>query len=134
MPYVPLGGGGLRGYDALVDAGGVAAVNLEEALRVATFGPASRRLQLQATLFADAGYRWARDGAPPVARDDRWLADAGVGLALRGRLYDRAVAWRVDLPLYVRQPALGVLERGRSGTADRDPLALRVAFSFNDLW
>jgi hypothetical protein len=31
------------------------------------------------------------------------MADAGVGLALRGKLYDRDYRIRFDLPLYVKQ-------------------------------
>lgn len=133
VPYVPLGGGGLRGYDPFVGARGVVALNLEEAVRLAWIGRVPRRLGLYGTLFGDAGMRWAREDAPDLADDDRWVADAGVGLALRGRLFDRDVRLRLDLPLWVRQPGLAVGERGRDGGA-RDPLALRWGFSFADLW
>lgn len=134
VPYVPLGGGGLRGYDPMVGARGLVAVNLEEALRLTWIGPARRGLGLYGTLFGDAGLRWAPDDAPALADDERWVADAGVGLALRGRLFDRDVRLRVDLPVWVRQPGLAVGERDRDPADERDPLALRWSFSFSDLW
>ena len=46
------------------------------------------------------------DAAPvfgdPRRRYDHVLADAGVGVALRGRVYDRDVTLRADFPIWVR--------------------------------
>lgn len=130
VPYRPLGGGGLRGYDALASTRALGAVNVEEGVRLHRFGPAERPLALYANVFGDVG---VRDVAGITARE-RWLADAGVGLAIRGRLFDRDVKARVDLPVYVRHPELAVGERGLSAFEHPDPFKLRWSFSFDDLW
>ena len=131
VPYRPLGGGGLRGYDPFVAARALGAVNLEEGVRLHRFGPAQRPLALEATAFADGGVREAKG----VSGDDRLLADAGVGLSLRGRFFDRDVRLRLDLPLFVRQPLQAVGERGRDPSAAApEAVRFRWAFSFADLW
>ena len=131
VPYRPLGGAGLRGYDALARTPFVLALNLEEALRVGRFGPAARPLDLDLTLFGDvAGRGVPEDGERTSAR---LAADAGVGLALRGAFFDRDVRLRLDLPLWVADPELAVGARVGSGTAHRR-FRPRLAFSFSDLW
>jgi hypothetical protein len=132
VPYRPLGGGGLRGYDPLVPARALATLNLEEAVRLARFGPSARPLDVELTLFGDAGVRHA--DATDGGRDTRLVADAGLGLALRGALFDRTVRLRLDAPLYVRDPALAVGARDRAGAAADGRVRLRWAFSFTDLW
>jgi hypothetical protein len=57
------------------------------------------------------------------------LADAGVGVALRGYVYDQDVTLRVDIPFLVAQP---VLAAGRAGGSQA--AAWRWTFSFKDLW
>jgi hypothetical protein len=68
------------------------------------------------------------DGAVPTFGDSRRpyddiLFDAGVGLAVRGKLWDRAITLRADFPLYVRE-----LEPGR------DDFGLRLRLSARDLF
>ncbi|HEY0969970.1 MAG TPA: M1 family aminopeptidase, partial [Gemmatimonadales bacterium] len=132
VPYIPLGGVGMRGYDPLADARGAVAVNIEEGLRLARFGPAQRPLDLFATLFADGALQVEETPVSRGERRTRGLYDAGVGLALRGRIFDREVSWRVDLPFWVSDPLLSVGERSRGEPTER--LALRWSFSSGDLW
>ena len=120
LNFVPLGGGGLRGYDAFAVERLVSA-NVEVAVRALTFAPRQPALALWLSAFADQGYTWSDgDGEP--------LTDAGVGVSLRGRLFDRDVRVRADFPIYVRHPGLAL---------DRDA-AERVAFrwgvSLSDFW
>ena len=124
--FIPVGGGGFRGYDPFQSARALFAVNAEEALRLYRFAGREQRLDLLLTLFGDAG----------VARFDetQLLADAGVGVALRGRFFDRDVKLRLDLPFYVRFPELAVGERALGYSTHPDPFKLRWAFSFDDLW
>jgi len=58
------------------------------------------------------------------------LLDAGVGASFRGRLYDRDVRFRLDLPLFVKQPGLA----GGPSFARKGSLAFRYVFSLNDVW
>ncbi|MHB1223509.1 MAG: M1 family aminopeptidase [Gemmatimonadaceae bacterium] len=130
IPYLPLGGGGLRGYDALASTRALVALNVEEGVRLHRFGASPRSPALHANLFADVG---VRDAAGTTA-GQRLLADAGIGLALRGWLFDRELKLRLDLPAYVRYPELAVGERGRRESEHPDPFELRWSFSFDDLW
>ncbi|GAC1516626.1 MAG: hypothetical protein NVS1B4_12580 [Gemmatimonadaceae bacterium] len=125
MHYQPLGGAGLRGYDAGVLARRIVAVNMEAGRRVTTFGPEEESLGLWLVAFGDAGQSLRRGG--------RTLADAGVGVAVRGRLFDRSLAVRLDVPLWVGVPALAVGELDSAALARRE-VALRYALSFNELW
>ena len=129
--YTPLGGAGLRGFEPLVRVNGIVAVNLEEARALHRFGEDPRAATLYATVFADGGYY---TGPEQRMLPDRALADAGVGLAVRGLLFDRDVRFRVDVPLWVSTPEAAV------GLRDREPgdvpsaVALRWTFSFSDIW
>jgi hypothetical protein len=77
-------------------------------------------------LFGDVAT--GRFGAGAARPDDtRTLWDAGAGLALRGMLYDRPVAVRVDLPVVASDPEVAVA--GREGR-----VRARVVFSVSDLW
>jgi hypothetical protein len=58
------------------------------------------------------------------------LLDAGVGASLRGRIYDRDVHFRLDLPLFVKQPSLA----GGPSFARKGSLGLRYVFSLTDWW
>jgi hypothetical protein len=132
VPYRPLGGGGLRGYDPLVPARVLATLNLEEAVRLARFGAEARPLELDLSLFGDAGVRHADEA--DGRRSTRFVGDAGLGLALRGAFFDRTVRLRLDVPLYVHDPVLAVDTRGRADAARDERVRLRWAFSFVDLW
>jgi hypothetical protein len=126
--YLPLGGAALRGYDPLVAVGSVIAVNAEQAHRLRAFGAQGRGPGLYASLFGDAGL----PNATYTSRRSTLLADAGVGVSLRGMLFDRDVRMRADFPLYVRGTAPDV--GGSSRAAESDDVRFRFAFAFNDLW
>jgi hypothetical protein len=96
--YRALGGAGLRGYSQTVVLGRVAAVNVEQSRRLQIFTVAGRGIALYANVFGDVA---ARGGSVDRA-GDRWLADAGVGLSVKGALFDREVHFRIDAPAYVK--------------------------------
>ena len=91
---MPLGGAGLRGYDAAVAVGShIVALNAEQSARLVSITSGPRPLAFWGTLFAGGG-----------ATQSRTLADGGVGVMARGWLFDRDVRVRVDLPVYVSEP------------------------------
>jgi hypothetical protein len=102
--YVPTGGAGLRAFSPLLRAEHVVAANLEVERAVFVPRGASPLPGLWFSLFGDIGA--AR--APWTDDATLTLGDAGAGLALRGRLFDRPVSVRLDVPLYVSHPALAV--------------------------
>ena len=119
--FLELGGGGLRGYAPQVVLERLVSTNLEAAVRLATFAPRQPRLELWSSLFADGGYAWIGGEGEP-------LVDAGVGLSLRGLLFDRDIRLRVDFPVYVRHRGLD------RGTGADDRVAFRWGLSFSDFW
>jgi hypothetical protein len=119
--FVPLGGAGLRAYDPRMPLREVAAVNVETGQRLATLAHTPKALTLWASVFGDAGV------GRLLTNQTRFLADAGVGLSLRGWFYDREVRLRLDAPLITTNFYL----------ADRDPSPigkLRWQFSLTDIW
>jgi hypothetical protein len=125
--YVSVGNGGLRAYDYRLASRTLATLNLEHAVRVRRLGPAARPLDLFVDVFGDAGVLGdgGADGGGTA------LADAGVGFAARGALFDRDVRARLDFPLYAGRPELVVSARRNNGDQRVGP---RVSFSFTDLW
>jgi len=123
--YLPLGGAGLRGYDPAITIRRIVAGNGELSQRLAE--NVFSHVSLWGSAFADAGFA----SSDTYALDGAFLADAGVGVSLRGRLYDRDLTVRLDAPLVVQQPALagggGLTRRGAT-------VAARWTFSFGDLW
>lgn len=125
--YTALGGAALRGYSPLlrVGDGGVAALNVEVAQAIGGPWTAPGRLQFWASAFGDVGSaKYARLGRATT------LADGGIGLAVRGMLFDQPVHLRADFPLYVRQPRLAVGAEPR----ESDRVRFRWTFSLDDLW
>ncbi|HVA58797.1 MAG TPA: M1 family metallopeptidase [Gemmatimonadaceae bacterium] len=125
LNYLPLGGAGLRGYDQALTAKRIVAANGELSQRLAT--QVFSELSLWGSLFGDAGFA----SSDTYQLNGSFLADAGVGLALRGRLYDRDVTFRLDAPLIVQQPALA---GGGGLTHGHATIAVRWTFGFADLW
>ncbi|HET7631201.1 MAG TPA: M1 family metallopeptidase [Gemmatimonadaceae bacterium] len=123
--FVPLGGAGLRGYDPAVTMNRIVAGNAELAQRLVP--DVFSRLSLWASVFGEAGFA----SSDTFVLDGALLADAGAGISLRGRLYDRPVTLRLDAPLLVQQPALA---GGRGLTTSNATLAARWTFSIGDLW
>ena len=115
------GGAGLRGYDARVPAARLAALNVEQARRVRGFR-AGGRLGLFATAFGNV--------ATPLEGDAGFdaLVEAGLGLALRGPLFDRNARLRLDVPLWISEPDLAFRQPGGRATT------FRFALATGDLW
>lgn len=115
--FLPLGGAGLRGYAAGVAVERMAAANGEVSARLFQV-PRMRTLGVWVHGFGDVG---TLQGFDP-------LGDAGVGLSLRGRLFDRDINVRVDSPFWVSEPALSV------GRERDEQVAPRWVITFRDLW
>ncbi len=123
--YVAIGGAGLRGYSPLVRMRRVVAANAQLAAAVNRPRAGSLVPRLELAAFADGA--WGRPEGE--AADSRAFVDAGFGVIAHESLYDRPVVLRVDFPIYVRQPELGV---GDDAGAER--LAFRWTVSLGDLW
>jgi hypothetical protein len=115
--FLPLGGPGLRGYAPGIVTDRTVAANTDVSARLFQL-PGMRTLGLWAHGFGDVG---TMPGFDP-------LADAGVGLSLRGRLFDRDITVRIDAPFWVSEPALSV------GRERDDQLAPRWVLTLSDLW
>ncbi|HEU4995108.1 MAG TPA: M1 family metallopeptidase [Gemmatimonadaceae bacterium] len=121
VDWLPLGGGALRGYDWRIASddylyGG----NVDASVRLAQFNPTFGAMTFALHGFGDFGNGKGFDT----------LGDAGVGISVRGRLFDKPVFLRVDSPFYVSEPALA-LDRGRAGSGEVAP---RWAITFADIW
>ena len=124
---IPLGGAMLRGYSFGVALSRVGAANVELAQRVRTYGSAANgRRALWVSAFGDI----AAASSDFVQFGGSMLLDAGVGASFRGRLYDRDVHVRLDLPLFVKQPGLA----GGPSFARKGSLGFRYVFSLADAW
>jgi hypothetical protein len=107
----------------------VVAANGELRRRVATLGGFFQGLSVWGSGFADAALvNGLALGEVYSTTETDWtgVADAGVVLALRGRLYDRDVGVRLDLPIFVSSPGNAVGRR----PADHASLALRWELSW----
>jgi Peptidase family M1 domain len=123
---IPLGGAGLRGYAPQVALEKVVSGSGELTQFLHSFGDESSKPQLWVSAFGDAGFA----SSTHTTLDGAFLADAGVGASLRGKLYDRDVRLRLDFPLIVQQPALA----GGRGIGPTGNIAFRFVFSFRDFW
>ena len=123
--FLPLGGGALRGFDWLAVTRGLVAVNAELSRPIASRRSASHQMEIRLAAFTDAGY-----SETYVGGDNGFLTDAGIGLVVRGRFFDRGFTVRLDSPFYVSDPDVAI-DRGRAG---RDDVAPRWVVSFSDIW
>ena len=117
---LPLGGAGLRGFDWRIAANSVAASNLDLS-RILWQGQGANALAWRLHGFADA--------ASAGATVSELLYDAGIGLSVRGQLFDRPIALRLDAPLVVSHPELA-----RDGAVTHERIRFRYALSFTDIW
>lgn len=118
--YLPLGGPALRAYHWGLGTEWAAGGNAEIAHRLFDVGSRADTAGVWLTLFGDAATLRERDV----------LSDAGLGIAVRGRLYDRPINLRFDFPIWASDETL-TLDQGRAG---RGKLAPRWAISFRDIW
>jgi hypothetical protein len=100
---IPLGGARLRGFSPLLALDRVVSANLEASQQLATWSGEFGQLALWGGPFADAGAASA-SSASPAGLADHFLVDAGVGISIRGKFYDRDIKLRLDAPLVVNRP------------------------------
>jgi hypothetical protein len=107
----------------------VVSANAELAQRLRSIGNGSSgRRSIWVSAFGDIAA--ARPFGESTSFGGSMLLDAGVGASLRGRIYDRDMHIRLDLPLFVKQPGLA----GGPSFARKGSLGFRYVFSLNDLW
>ncbi|MDQ3997359.1 MAG: hypothetical protein M3303_10120, partial [Gemmatimonadota bacterium] len=117
LAYLPLGGAGLRGYGPALALDRVVATNVEARRRITTVFGGDRGLALWGAVFADVAV--GSVDRLSLDTDRTFFADAGPGVSLRGRLFDRDLQIRLDVPLYAQG-------RGRGAPS--------VFVSLDDLW
>lgn len=121
--YLPLGGAGIRATAPDVFVEGTVAVNAEVARRLVRLPAELGRVAVWGSVFGDAAY-----ARPTHATQfsSELLADAGAGVSLRGRLFDRELKVRVDFPVLSTHPGLA-----REGGGSFAP---RYVFMLSDWW
>jgi hypothetical protein len=124
--YLPLGGAGLRGFGVNVPLDAVIAGNGEIVQRLATAKGKWGQGTASFSIFADAG----SGSASRIELPNALLTDAGAGLILRGRIYDRNFYARLDAPLIVNHTSLA----GGQGLGGSGSFAPRWTISVGDLW
>jgi hypothetical protein len=105
--FTPRGNGGLRGYDPRVTVKEIMAVNVDLSRRLAEMRWGGTQLELRANVFADAANVTFAEGD-----DEEIVGDAGVGLGLRGNIFDRRLDVRFDMPIYLSSPELAIAGKG----------------------
>ena len=118
--YLPLGGPALRAFHWALGAERAFGGNAEIARRLLDIGSRADTAGVWLTAFGDAA---------AVPGDDV-LHDAGLGIAVRGRIYDRPINLRFDFPFWASDETL-TLDQGRAG---RGKVAPRWTISFSDIW
>ncbi|HUK63098.1 MAG TPA: hypothetical protein VLV15_07190, partial [Dongiaceae bacterium] len=126
VPYVPLGGAGMRGYSLYQRIVNGGSLNTQVAYTINAPKPGTLVPVVQGALFADGAYASLMGSA---AEGGQWLGDAGVSAILHGALYDRGYVLRIDLPIWLTDPELAP---GRAAGDER--VKLRWTFTVGDLW
>ena len=103
VSVIPLGGARLRGFSPLLGLNKVVSANIEASQRLKTWSGDFGQLALWAGPFLDAGAASA-SSLSPAGLSDPMLIDAGLGILVRGRFYDRPIMMRLDAPLAVNHP------------------------------
>jgi hypothetical protein len=124
--YLPLGGAGLRGFGINTPLDGVAAVNGELLQRLVTTTGPWGRATVSLSAFGDV----ASGSSSYLTLTEHLLSDAGAGVVVQGRLYDRDVYVRLDAPVFVNQTAIA----GGRGLGGNGSLAPRWTITVGDLW
>jgi hypothetical protein len=124
--YLPLGGAGLRGFQIDMPLDQVAALNGEVVQRVAEARGAWGHGTILLSVFGDVGAASSKY----LALTNSALSDAGAGIVLRGRLYDRDYYLRLDAPVFVNQSGFA----GGRGLGTGGSLTPRWTVTVGDLW
>jgi hypothetical protein len=123
--YLPLGGAGLRGLDFNIPLERVVAGNAEVLQRLIARRGSWGNVSVSLSVFGDVGV--ASSKSEGLTTDV--LSDAGAGLAIRGRFFDRNLSVRLDAPIFVNRA--GFSWRGLGGNGSVAP---RWVLSVGDLW
>lgn len=111
--YLPIGGAGLRAYGIALPLDAVAAVNGELAQRLGTARGDWGRATVSLIGFGDVARVSSKEY---LDLTNSFLSDAGAGLQVRGKLYDRNVNVRLDIPFFANQSGFAAWKTfGRSG-------------------
>jgi hypothetical protein len=112
---IPLGGARMRGFTPLLGLDRVVSGNVDLLQRLFSWSGGFGALTLWGGPFADAGVGRASDQSPAQLAEN-FMVDGGVGISIRGQLYDREVNLRINAPLVVNRPispaSLGGLPSG----------------------
>lgn len=103
ITVIPLGGARMRGFSPLLALDRVISGNFDAAQHFRTWTGPFGRLSLWAGPFADIGTATAASTSP-ANLTEHLLVDAGVGIVVRGKFYDRDIRIRLDAPLIVNRP------------------------------
>ncbi|MEP6492386.1 MAG: M1 family metallopeptidase [bacterium] len=124
--YLPLGGAGFRGFGYNVPLDGVVSGNAELVQRLFTVRGDWGVASLSFSAFGDGGY----GSSKLVNLTNSLMSDAGTGLIVRGKLYDREMYVRLDAPVFVNQSGLA----GGKGLGGNGSVAPRWVITVGDLW
>jgi hypothetical protein len=126
VPYVPLGGAGMRGFSLYNFMVNVVSLNTQIAYAITLPKPRSLVPGLQAALFGDIA-----QGAPlgQTTSLNYGYLDAGASAILRGALYDRSYVVRIDVPVLMNRPTLAP-----GHEAGDEQVKFRWTFTVGDLW
>ena len=125
--YLPIGGAGMRGYNVNMPLDAVIAMNGEVIQGVGSARGAWGRASVSLVAFSDVGLASSKI----VSLGEALMTDAGVGIQVRGRFYDRNISLRVDAPVFVNQAGFAgwKLFNGRNGS-----VAPRLMLTTGELW
>jgi hypothetical protein len=124
--YLPLGGAGMRGFAINTALDQVLAVNGEWLQRLGAMHGEWGRATLSFSAFGDI----ASASSQYVPLSNSFMEDAGAGLVVKGRLYDRELSLRLDAPVFVNRPSLA----GWRGLGTNTPFTPRWTLTVGDLW
>lgn len=124
--YLPLGGAGLRGFAVDVPLDGVGALNGELLQRLAFTKGEWGRATVSLSVFGDGAVARSRY----LTLSDKLLSDAGAGVVLSGKVYDRNVYVRLDAPIFVNRVDLA----GGRGLGTHGSVGPRWTLTVGDLY
>ena len=100
---VPIGGGMLRGFTPFLALESMLSANIEAAQRLGEISGDFGRLSFWVSPFADVGAGQATVNSPAQLLSDG-MVDVGAGFVVRGRIYDRDIDFRLDIPVAANDP------------------------------
>lgn len=118
--YLPLGGPALRAFHWTLASDWAIGGNAEVSRRIFDIGSRADTAGVWLTVFGDGA----------LIPGEKVLGDAGLGVAVRGKIYDRPITVRLDFPFWLSDPILALDQRSVTGAS----VAPRWSISFSDIW